>query len=126
MTNIPDDVVKVHVTSTAVPMPETAQYQRVHPQMFRATTTDIQLYTATLEVPIMGWSFSEPTGLAPATFDLYDGLDPTGILIASITLAASESTRDYLGPWGIMLRTGLFLDMLTGAVKGSVWLGKPL
>lgn len=126
MNDLADDVVKVHVTSTAVPAPETAQYQRVHPQMFRATTTDLQLYTATLEVPLMGWSFAETTGAAAATFDVYDGLDATGILIAAITLPVGGSIQNYLGPWGIMLRTGLFLDMLTGSVKGSVWLGKPL
>lgn len=124
MTDI--EAAKVHLVSSDVPLTEPAQYQRVHPQMFRATTTDLQLYTATLEVPLMGWSVSETTGLAAASFDLYDGLDATGIMIASIALTAGQSTRDYLGPWGIMLRTGLFLDMLTGTVKGSVWLGKPL
>lgn len=126
MSHPTDDIVSVHVTNLKDTPVQEAQYQRVHALAFRSMTTDLLMWQGTLEVPLMGWSVVEPTGAAPATFDIYDGLDATGTLLASISLTSGQSTRDYLGPWGIMLRTGLFVDVLTGAIKGAMWIGKPL
>lgn len=70
---------------------------------------------------LAGWSFRESTGTASAQFDLIDGNDATGVLLASISLAAGESTRDTIGGHLLTIRTGLFLAVVSGSVIGAVW-----
>lgn len=71
---------------------------------------------------ITGWSWVEPTNAAGAAFDLYDGQNATGTLLASITLLQNESTRDLIAGAGLEFRQGLYLDILSGSVKGAVWI----
>lgn len=70
---------------------------------------------------LRGWSFTENTGSAPATVNLYDGGGTDGTLVASITLDQGQSTRDSLTGAGIECRVGLFVDVAVGAVDGAVW-----
>lgn len=86
---------------------------------FATTSTDLTLLTGPFI--LRGWAFKETTGSAAATFELYDGPDDTTVLVVPINLATSESTRDWLTGNGIIIRTGLFLEMLTGSIKGTIW-----
>lgn len=70
---------------------------------------------------LSGWSFRETTGAAAARVDIFDGLDAGGQLVATITLAANESTRDSLSVPGIWCRRGVFVNVVAGAVAGAVW-----
>lgn len=70
---------------------------------------------------IIGWSFREVTGAAPADIQLIDGLSNNGQIIAEITLGPGESIRDVAGGWCLRARVGVFLQVNSGTVRGSVW-----
>lgn len=70
---------------------------------------------------IFGWSFRETTNTNTATVELYDGTGTGGALITSITLAINESTRDLMGGNGLEALGGIYLNVVAGSVKGSVW-----
>lgn len=65
-------------------------------------------------------SFRETTGTASATVDLYDGTGTDGLWVDSIALSPGQSTRDYYLPGQYPYRTGLFLDVVSGSVRGAV------
>lgn len=71
---------------------------------------------------LAGWSFIETTGGAPAELALYDGAGTNGALIADIALAAGESTRDLIPAPGLAVHTSLYLDVVSGSIRGAVWL----
>lgn len=69
---------------------------------------------------IRGWAFRERSGVLGATIDITDATKVGGGgPIIPITLAASESTRDFPPGDGIIVRAGVFLE-ITGNVVGSV------
>lgn len=70
---------------------------------------------------LCGWSLRNTSAAAVAQIDLYDGADATGQLVATITLAANESTRDYLPQPGVTCRRGVYVNIVAGAVAGAVW-----
>ena len=70
---------------------------------------------------LFGWSLRESTGAAPAQLDVYDGADQTGQLVATITLTAGQSTRDWLGLPGLYCRRGLYVNAVSGSVTGVLW-----
>lgn len=86
---------------------------------FAATTTDLTLYTGT--GVLLGWSFTETTGSAAAELTLNDGADDTCPEFFDITLSSGQSTRDYPPGNGLMIYTGLFLEVVSGSVKGTIW-----
>lgn len=85
---------------------------------FEATTVDIDLIQRVDRV--LFWAFRETTGSAGATFRLRDGSDTGGEIIAPFALLKGGSTRDWMGPQGIPCRAGVYLEMLSGSVEGSV------
>jgi hypothetical protein len=66
-----------------------------------------------------GFSFRETAG-STATIRVYDALTATGTLLDSIQLAANESAREFYGPDGIKCSTGVYVDIVSGTVEGSV------
>lgn len=70
---------------------------------------------------VLGWSLREATGGAGAQVELYDGTSTDGMLAATITLAANESTRDLIPAPGLLFDVGLFVDVSGGEVAGSLW-----
>lgn len=71
---------------------------------------------------LYGWSFIESTGGAGVTFDVIDGEDAArGLLIAPISLVGGESTRDFFGSAPMLVRVGLTIGNVAGAVKGSLY-----
>lgn len=84
------------------------------------TTTTSKVLAAGLTL-VRFWSFRETTGGAPAVFELFDGSGPNGALIASISLSQGESTRDPLPNSGCAAFAGLYLDVISGSIRGAVW-----
>lgn len=66
-----------------------------------------------------GFSFRETSGSAPATVRIYDSDTATGTLLDTVQLVANESTADFY-PGGIRAQNGLYVDLVSGAVEGSV------
>lgn len=71
---------------------------------------------------LYGWSLVETTGAAIAACDLIDGGAAAGTEITPITLSAGQSTRDWLGRPGLLVQSGLFLNVTAGTVRGAVWI----
>lgn len=70
---------------------------------------------------VIGWSFKETTGAAPAEVWLVDGNDATGNPFAFLTLSAGQSRSDEVAGPGLCLTTGLALKVISGSVQGCVW-----
>lgn len=70
---------------------------------------------------LYGWSFLETTGAASATLEVFDGTNANGQSISPISLTAGQSTRDIWGKPGIEITNGLFVNVLSGSVRGSLY-----
>lgn len=103
----PADVMLASVSTpaTAVPIP--------------VTTTSRLIYSR--PTVVMGWAFVETTGTANATVYLRNGRDAGGTLVVPISLLSAQSTRDYLSPAGVYCDSGIYLQVISGSVTGSVW-----
>lgn len=70
---------------------------------------------------LRGYSFRETSGTAAAVLRVRAGFNATANLIASVSLVAGESVRDYFGESGLRADTGLYVEVVSGVVEGSVW-----
>lgn len=70
---------------------------------------------------LIGWSLREPSAAA-AAIELRDGHDSGGQMLAAISLAASGSDTQYMGPEGIPITSGVFGHVITGAMVGALWI----
>lgn len=68
-----------------------------------------------------GFSLRETAGAA-AVVRLWDNTSAAGKLIATIALPASSS-KDFSVPAGVAFATGLFAEIVSGTVEGSVYIG---
>jgi hypothetical protein len=66
------------------------------------------------------FTFRNTSASNPATLQLWDGTTNAGYLILDISLAANESTSDRIGWHYQRFETGLYYELVTGAVEGSV------
>jgi len=83
-----------------------------------ALTGADQLVMASTSV-YAGFTVRETSGASPAVVDIYDGTSAAGTKLETIRLAASASLRKgYRG--GIWAANGIFVDVVSGAVAGSV------
>lgn len=71
---------------------------------------------------IVGWSIRETAGAAAAV-RLWDGREAGGQLLATVALAASDSHTVMPTGGGISVSDALFVEVVTGAVEGVVYLG---
>lgn len=62
----------------------------------------------------------ETTGTTPATYRLFDGSGTGGELLLPVSLTAGQSTRDFVRRCVLPFRQGLFFQIVSGAVEGSV------
>lgn len=69
-----------------------------------------------------GYTVRETAG-STAVVRIYDALSATGTLLDSISLAANESKNAWYGHGGIRYATGVYVDIVSGAVEGSVRIG---
>lgn len=71
---------------------------------------------------LIGWSWRETSGVAVAAFQLLDGgLTGSGML-ETVSLGAGESTRDWQPLHAMPYYGSVFLNTLSGAFEGVVWL----
>jgi hypothetical protein len=68
---------------------------------------------------VLGWQFTEQTGLAGAQVLLRE-TDATGPIVADIKLAAGESAGEQYNE-ALELAGGLFVDVELGAIRGAVY-----
>lgn len=71
---------------------------------------------------LAGFSIRETSGVNGALVRVHDGFDANGDVLVIISLAANESTRDWLLPAGIGFTAGLYLEIANGTVEGAVYL----
>lgn len=70
---------------------------------------------------ILGFALLESSGGAGAIVRLRDG--DAGDLIVPVSLAAGESAREWWGPGGVSTTAGIYLEVVSGAVVGSIFVG---
>lgn len=68
----------------------------------------------------LGFSLRETAGTT-ATLRVYDNASAaSGTLLDTIQLSANESAREYYGPEGIGAVNGIYVDVVSGTVEGSL------
>lgn len=67
-----------------------------------------------------GFAVRETSGTASATVRVYDNTANSGTLLDTIQLVAGESAREWYGPQGLPYFTGIRVDVVSGAVEGSI------
>lgn len=73
-------------------------------------------------VVLYGYTLVNPSGAATAAINLYDGTDTSSAEpILPLTFAVSESLSDWFGPNGILFKNGVYANVTSGEVKGSVF-----
>ena len=70
---------------------------------------------------LFGFAVANASGSATAELDIYDATGTGGAPLFPITLAANESTREWFGERGLLMHSGIFLNVSSGEVKGSVF-----
>lgn len=70
---------------------------------------------------VTGWSFKETTNAAGASFNIRDGQDASGRLVAPITLLTNESIRDLTGDGGLAFQSGIYIEVVSGSISGTIW-----
>lgn len=91
----------------------------VHAQAIALTGSDQTARTG--QAVYYGFSIRETAGAA-AVVRVYDATSAAGTLLDTIGLAALESAREYY-PGGVWAQTGIYVDIVSGAVEGSVRVG---
>jgi len=69
---------------------------------------------------LFGWTMAETAGAA-ATAVVRDGASNAGGAIGYVNLASNESVRDWFGPQGIKITTGVWLERVTGSLAATFW-----
>lgn len=71
---------------------------------------------------LVGLAARETSGAASATFRVRDGtVVGTSQLVVPYQLAAGESVRDQFSPYPILFNSGVFVEVVAGAIEGSCW-----
>jgi hypothetical protein len=65
----------------------------------------------------------ETTGTAAARYELWDGTDTGGEYIGPWTILSGQSFDNNYSLYGIPFRHGLFLNVTTGSIGGSMVIG---
>lgn len=71
---------------------------------------------------VAGYAIRETSGTAGAVVRLLDGFDSNGDLLVPINLSANESVRDWFQPTGISYGAGLYVQVVSGTIEGTVFL----
>lgn len=82
-------------------------------------TADAQLLTG--QGSFRGVVVRETAG-STAGIRIYDGTSTSGVLLADVVLAANGSANVDL-PTGRAYKTGLYLDVVSGAIAGTYFVG---
>ncbi|HYE85973.1 MAG TPA: hypothetical protein VEA16_06440 [Vicinamibacterales bacterium] len=85
-------------------------------------TGDAQAITAVAGTILLGFSITENAGTpAAARVRLHLGTDNTGTELFDVTLAASESVREWFGASGPDISTGLYMDRVSGTTRLTIY-----
>ena len=68
-------------------------------------------------------STRETSGSAAAVYRLWDSADASGQLLLTVSLSAAESTRDIFLRHILPFNTGLYFELVSGALEGVVSFG---
>jgi len=66
-----------------------------------------------------GFTIRETSGTTAAVVRIHDGVTAAGTVLDTIALNPGESAREWYHP-GIHATTGVYVDVVSGAVAGSV------
>lgn len=77
-------------------------------------TTDEAIAPALANTRLIGFSARETTGTAGAVFNLRHGTSNAGALLATVSLGANESAREWWGPDGLAAAGGIWLERVSG------------
>lgn len=78
-------------------------------------TADAQVIAATPNLRLLGFSGKEDAATpAEAEFVLRHGTSAAGTPLAHVNLGPNESIRDWFGPGGMAVASGIFLDRVSG------------
>jgi hypothetical protein len=81
------------------------------------TGSDQQVITSSQTI-YHGFSVRETAG-ATAVLRVHAGTSNTGEVLDTVSLAANESAREYYEE-GLTVRSGIYVDIVSGAVEGSI------
>jgi len=88
-----------------------------------AVTGDVTVYTPPAGVNgigvLYGWSIRSTLG---ATVYIRAGTTDTDPIVATVQLAADESSTEWFGPQGVQSRNGIRVDA-SAAIEGAVFIG---
>jgi len=65
-------------------------------------------------------STRETSGAAAAAYRIWDGSSASGTKLLDVSLVASGSARDFIGQHVLPFKTGLYFELVSGALEGSV------
>lgn len=65
-------------------------------------------------------STRETTGSAAAVYRLWDSNNNSGKMLLTVSLSSGQSTRDDFMAHHLTIRTGLYYELVSGALEGSV------
>lgn len=99
---------------------EGARSHPVSAQPFAAGTGSFQIMGG--DALVVGLTAIETTGSAPAVFELRDSGDANGTLVAVVSLSAGQSIREKFPDPGVLFKVSVFLNVVSGSIRGSVWI----
>lgn len=62
----------------------------------------------------------ETSGSSAASYTLWDGPHGAGLLLMTVSLSAGQSTRDFIGLHALPYVNGLYVQVVSGAIAGTV------
>ena len=71
---------------------------------------------------LAGLALAETTGTAAAKVRIHDGVGAGAPLLFTVDLAANESVRDFFNGQGLAFTAGIYVELVSGAIEGSVFL----
>lgn len=95
-----------------------ADLQAVLTAAIASNTTDVAATGAA--GTLFGYSIKEDASAA-ANIIIRDGTSNSGTPVAYINLASNESVRDWFGPQGIKITTGIWIDRVAGTTTLTIW-----
>lgn len=84
------------------------------------TTTADRLLLGTMAA-VRGWNFAETTAGALAKVRLWDGSNDEGNKLATIEIPSGQSKEFWLPGGGLAAYVGVFLEVVSGSVEGTLW-----
>jgi hypothetical protein len=108
------------VSAAALPLPTGAATDA---RLAPATPTNLpgaSSAVTSVDGVLMGFSVREAAGTPAAAAMRLRAGSATGTILATVTLAAGESVRDWFGPNGITATGGVYFELVYGTITGGV------